>query len=368
MGQTDPARIDYLSIPASTVETIDLYSKSGAPPGQFVTAVLSNDLMEAFGRADQGNCRAMRSIVAYVYNKIPSAAWGSPEAVKGRGPRPAVEGRLMADDLSPDGGLAGLRVYPEDETYRALYAPPPREIAKALVSAQKHVSKIAKGKTADVKSKTGASFSYDFVGHGELIDEGRSAALEAGLALSIPTWILVEGRQTIALVCYLVHDSGESWRVYPNPEMPIMEGPGRPLDEAVGAGLSYCQRYIWNQLLQIPRVDRSAEVNQRDDADHVPSKGSSKGKGSSGPALNGTILMGRAKGKPLTAMSSESLTRFAAWLHEKNVRPDHLKEIETELAKRLEAEAKIAQAKEEEPPPPDEPDRDDYEADDPAHP
>ena len=47
--------------------------------GDFLTAVLSNDLCEAFGRADTQNQEALGHIVAFVYSRVPRAAWGSKE-------------------------------------------------------------------------------------------------------------------------------------------------------------------------------------------------------------------------------------------------------------------------------------------------
>ena len=69
-------------IPEHTKYQIDEYVKHQIPPGSFVMAVLSNDLMEAFMRADDINLHYMRDIVKYVYNDIPSCCWGSPEIVK----------------------------------------------------------------------------------------------------------------------------------------------------------------------------------------------------------------------------------------------------------------------------------------------
>jgi len=58
------------------------YVQNRVPPGHFLYAVLTNNLREAFGRADESNTTAMRDIVAYCYNKIPATCWGSPEHVK----------------------------------------------------------------------------------------------------------------------------------------------------------------------------------------------------------------------------------------------------------------------------------------------
>lgn len=69
-------------IPDATLQGIRLYVEAGVPPGDFLMAVLQNDLKEAFGRADEYNTRAMHSIVQYLYNHVPEVCWGSPEKVK----------------------------------------------------------------------------------------------------------------------------------------------------------------------------------------------------------------------------------------------------------------------------------------------
>ena len=51
------------------------------PLGDFLTALLSNDLMEAFSRADNKNVAAMRQWVDYLYNYAPSGCYGSPQNV-----------------------------------------------------------------------------------------------------------------------------------------------------------------------------------------------------------------------------------------------------------------------------------------------
>lgn len=63
------------------IGSIRAYADEGRPTGGFLRAVLSNDLKEAFGRADEENQAAMLEIVQYCYNEIPSVCWGSPEAV-----------------------------------------------------------------------------------------------------------------------------------------------------------------------------------------------------------------------------------------------------------------------------------------------
>jgi len=64
-------------IPRFTKECIDQYVQKGVPLGDFLTAVMANDLMEAFSRADENNTRHMRDIVFYVYNHTPHICHGN---------------------------------------------------------------------------------------------------------------------------------------------------------------------------------------------------------------------------------------------------------------------------------------------------
>ena len=66
----------------STKAGLDYYAKERVPPGDFLRAVLENDLMEAFGRADIENRRDMFEILNYVYNNMPYSCHGSPLAVE----------------------------------------------------------------------------------------------------------------------------------------------------------------------------------------------------------------------------------------------------------------------------------------------
>lgn len=50
--------------------------------GGFLEAVLSNDLSQAFGRADERSREGLFAIVRWLYNEAPSTCWGSPERVR----------------------------------------------------------------------------------------------------------------------------------------------------------------------------------------------------------------------------------------------------------------------------------------------
>lgn len=77
----DP-RADWSIIPEHMHGAVSRYVMHGISPGQFLTAVLSNDLMEAFGRADDDNAAAMHGWVRFLYNYMPSQSKGSPEAFR----------------------------------------------------------------------------------------------------------------------------------------------------------------------------------------------------------------------------------------------------------------------------------------------
>lgn len=58
------------------------YVESGVLPGDFLQAVLRNDLGEAAGRADLYNRRRLFEYVQWLYNEAPGTSWGSEVDVK----------------------------------------------------------------------------------------------------------------------------------------------------------------------------------------------------------------------------------------------------------------------------------------------
>jgi len=52
----------------------------GYPPGGFLNAVFSNDLMEAFGRADENSARGMKALLTWINSFAPRDCWGSRES------------------------------------------------------------------------------------------------------------------------------------------------------------------------------------------------------------------------------------------------------------------------------------------------
>lgn len=68
-------------IPPHMLEAVEEYVKHGRPPGDFLRAVLENDLMRACGRADDENIANLPAYVCYLYNEAPSSCHGSRDAV-----------------------------------------------------------------------------------------------------------------------------------------------------------------------------------------------------------------------------------------------------------------------------------------------
>ena len=69
-------------IPPHMMGAIKRYLLQGIPGGSFLTALLSNDLMAAFGAADVENTEAMRGWTMFLYNCAPTGSHGSPEKVR----------------------------------------------------------------------------------------------------------------------------------------------------------------------------------------------------------------------------------------------------------------------------------------------
>lgn len=75
----DDPRFD--PIPEHILPGIARYLARGVVPGSFVEAMLTNDLRGVMQCADDQNIRAIPAIWSFLYNNIPSSAWGSPSNV-----------------------------------------------------------------------------------------------------------------------------------------------------------------------------------------------------------------------------------------------------------------------------------------------
>lgn len=81
----DGRSIDYAAdglLPEHMRGAMQRYIENRIPPGSFLMAVLSNDLMDALGRADSVNRVRLRDIAVWLYNFSPSGCFGSVEKVR----------------------------------------------------------------------------------------------------------------------------------------------------------------------------------------------------------------------------------------------------------------------------------------------
>jgi hypothetical protein len=68
-------------VPPHMWEGLTTYFVHHIPVGSFMTALLSNDLMGAAGRADAENLRSIGRWCQFLYTYAPARSFGSPEAV-----------------------------------------------------------------------------------------------------------------------------------------------------------------------------------------------------------------------------------------------------------------------------------------------
>lgn len=69
-------------IPTHMREGLQRYINHGIAPGDFLSAVLSNDLRGAVERADDVNIVAIPNYIKFLYNYAPGGCWGSVERYK----------------------------------------------------------------------------------------------------------------------------------------------------------------------------------------------------------------------------------------------------------------------------------------------
>jgi hypothetical protein len=69
-------------IPKETKEAIERYVNAGLDPGDFLQAIMSNDLMGACKLADEHNLRAIVAIAQHVYSNVPMNCHGTKDIVR----------------------------------------------------------------------------------------------------------------------------------------------------------------------------------------------------------------------------------------------------------------------------------------------
>lgn len=82
LSERQNAKMFEHGIPEYMHGAIRRYYENGIPPGDFLTALLNNNLKETYARADDTNVRAIKGYVMWFYNEAPAGSWGYDGAVK----------------------------------------------------------------------------------------------------------------------------------------------------------------------------------------------------------------------------------------------------------------------------------------------
>lgn len=70
-----------LRVPHNLQEGLQAYVLTGRPVGNYLTAVLENDLLEAVSRGDDASLAGLKPTVQLLYNYTPRNCWGSRDKV-----------------------------------------------------------------------------------------------------------------------------------------------------------------------------------------------------------------------------------------------------------------------------------------------
>lgn len=68
--------------PKSHARRVQRYIEKGIRPGEFLCAVISNDLKNSVGLADFINKERLPDYVTFFYSYAPAQCWGSPEKME----------------------------------------------------------------------------------------------------------------------------------------------------------------------------------------------------------------------------------------------------------------------------------------------
>jgi hypothetical protein len=71
--------IDWSLLPEYMIGGLRRFIEDGIPPGNFLEAILTNDLTKAVSRADITNKSILPNYVIFLHNYAPHDCWGSKE-------------------------------------------------------------------------------------------------------------------------------------------------------------------------------------------------------------------------------------------------------------------------------------------------
>lgn len=72
----------YDQLPTEMLPNVYRYVIDGLQPGHFLTAVITNNLLDAVNRADSRNLKALGTWIKFFYNVCPSGCYGNIETMK----------------------------------------------------------------------------------------------------------------------------------------------------------------------------------------------------------------------------------------------------------------------------------------------
>src|SRR5438552_2539481 len=78
--KTKPYTFRGFILPEHLRESLDTYVETGRPTGDFLRAVINNDLKDAVARADTENLHIIPAIVGYLSNECQTGSWGHARA------------------------------------------------------------------------------------------------------------------------------------------------------------------------------------------------------------------------------------------------------------------------------------------------
>lgn len=74
-------KMEQRNVPEHLRGALARWYEEALPPGSFLMAVLSNNLMESFKRSDTNGLKSLDSLVDFLFHHFPMDAWGSRENV-----------------------------------------------------------------------------------------------------------------------------------------------------------------------------------------------------------------------------------------------------------------------------------------------
>jgi len=80
LGETEILRLKVL-VPGHLQGSLQRYVEYGIHPGDFLLAVLCNDLFGALNRADYKSIAGLQGLCTWIYNHVPSQCYGSRDKV-----------------------------------------------------------------------------------------------------------------------------------------------------------------------------------------------------------------------------------------------------------------------------------------------